>query len=740
MRRVAAWLVLACATAPLLATAMPAEPAPADCVGLVLGGGGARGAAHIGVLKVMERERIPVCRIAGTSMGAIVGGLYAAGYTTDELETLIGTLDWNDLFIDDPPREQLPMRRKDSDFRYLLNVEIGYADGKVVMPSGLVQGQKLLLLLRRLTLSTWDVHDFDVLPIPFRAVAADIGTGQRVVFDHGDLALAIRSSMSVPGAFAPLHVDGHLLVDGGMVDNVPIDVIRDMGAQRLIVIDVGSPLHDKAALTNPVAIMDQMIGALMQEKTERQIATLQPTDLLIRPELGDITASQFNRGAEAIAVGERAAEQALPRLRGYSVDAATYAVYHARQRKREFDPALIAFLDVGKAQSAVATNSVKRALDDQVGKPLDVDSLERDLGSAYGANRFQQIDYRLVQRGNQRGLEIIPAERPWSVFGKLGFQLNDDFNGRNSYLISAEITATNLNRWGAEWLNILRAGQTSGLHSEFHQPLGQSGDFYVQPMLNLQSESFPLWRDNEQLAEYRVKQRALGVGFGWSPDPRFRLSADLVWGRDRGDRLIGNPIDFQEDEQRFAGVIYDATWDSLDNIDFPTRGLRVSAEYRSYNDVGNTDVEGDVASINVDWAHAWGRYHLLLGTYLASAVDDTHAFRTAQFLGGFLNLSGFHERALFGNQSALVRAVAYRRTGDTSRLFSLPVFVGSSLELGNVWSERDAVDVGDLIFAGSLFAGVDTPLGPMFLAYGYNEEGQGSWYLTFGSLLRPSGR
>lgn len=734
-----AGLVLAAAVVatPSAAAALPAEPVPPGCVGLVLGGGGARGAAHIGVLKVMERERIPVCRIAGTSMGAIVGGLYASGYTTDELETLINTLDWAELFVDDPPREQQPMRRKDGDFRYLLDLEIGYADGKVVLPGGLVQGQKLLILLRRLTLSAWDVHDFDDLPIPFRAIAADIRNGDKIVFDHGDLALAIRSSMSVPGAFAPLRVDGRLLVDGGMVDNVPIDVVRDMGAHRLIVVDVGSPLRDEADLTNPVAIMDQMIGALMKEKTERQLATLQPDDVLIRPELGDITASQFNRGREAIEVGEAAAEQALPQLRRYSVDAASYAAYRERQRKRDFDPALIAFLDVGRGQSLAATQSVQRALHEQVGRPLDVESLERDLGSAYGANHFQQLDYRLVQRGNQRGLEIHPTERPWSVFGKMGFQLNDDFNGRNSYLISAEITATNLNRWGAEWLNIIRAGLVSGLHSEFHQPLGGSGRFYLQPSLDLQNESFPLWRDGEQLAEYRVNQRALGLAVGYSPDPRFRLSADLVWGRDRGQRLIGNPIDFQRDKQRFAGIIYNATWDSLDSIDFPTHGARISAEYRSYQDIGNADVEGDVASLSIDWAHAWGRYHLLLGTYLASAVDDTQAFRTAQFLGGFLNLSGFHERALFGNQSALLRAVAYRRTGDTSRLFSLPVFVGSSLELGNVWVNRGAVDAGDLILAGSLFAGVDTPLGPMFLAYGYNENGEGSWYLTFGSLLRP---
>lgn len=719
------------------ADAPPVEAGEPDCVGLVLGGGGARGAAHIGVLKVMEREHVPVCDIAGTSMGAIVGGLYASGYTPQELETLVGTLDWADLFVDDPPRDQQPMHRKDGDFRYLLDLEIGFNNGKVVLPGGLVQGQKLLILLRRLTLSSWNVHDFDQLPIPFRAVAADIGTGEKVVFDHGELALAIRSSMSVPGAFAPLKVDGRLLVDGGMVDNVPVDVVRAMGARRLIVVNVGSPLHEESALTNPVVIMDQMISALMKEKTERQLATLGPDDLLITPELGDLTAAQFNRGAEAIRQGELAAEAALPQIRRYAVDPARYTAYRQRQRKREFDPGLISFLDVAEGQSPAARRSVENALASNVGKPLDVDALEADLGLAYGSNHFQQLDYRLVERDGKQGIEVRSMERPWSVFGRMGFQLSDDFDGRNSYLVSAEVTATNLNRFGAEWLNIIRAGEISGLHSQFHQPLGEGSPFYLQPSLILQNEVFPLWKDGQQLAEYKVNERSLGVALAYTPDTRFRISANVVGGRDRGDRLIGSPVDFQRDTQPFAGVIYTATWDSLDNIDFPTRGLRVNASLETYRTWGGADIKDDVARLTVDWAHAWGRYHLLLGAYLASSIDDTHYFRTQQFMGGFLNLSGFHERAVFGNQSALLRSVVYRRTGDTSQLFSLPLFVGASLELGNAWLDRSLVDADDLIVAGSLFTGVDTPLGPMFLAYGYNERGEGSWYLTFGSLLRP---
>ena len=712
-----------------------AEP---PCVGLVLGGGGARGAAHVGVLKVLERERIPVCKVAGTSMGSIVGGLYAAGYTPAEMEQLIGTIDWAAMFVDDPPRRDLPMRRKDSDFRYLLDLEIGYANGRVSMPAGLVQGQKLLMLLRRLTLSTWDTHDFDDLPIPFRAVAADIVTGEKVVFGEGDLAVAIRASMSVPGAFAPVRVDEHLLVDGGMVDNVPVDVARQMGAQRLVVVDVGSPLLPESSLNSPLAIMDQMISGLMIEKTQRTLATLEPQDVYIRPELGDITAQQFNRGDEAIAVGERAAEAALPQLRALAVDESAYAAHRVRQQRRDFDPGLVKFLDMKPGRSPSAARHVERAVADNREAAFDVDRLEHNLGSAYGDGRFQQIDYSLVRREGEQGIEIRPTLKPWSAFGKFGFQLDDNFNGANNYLVSAELSFNDVNDLGAQWRNVLRLGRISGLRSEFYQPFGRTGAFYLKPSLEARSESLPLWVDGDHLAEFRVSRRQAALEAGYSPQPEWRISTEFVRGRDRGDLLIGNPNDFGGGKEDVAGLLYNATWDTLDSVNFPTRGLRVSLDYETYRPWLGGDTDGDVARLNADWARAWGRYHLLLGTRLSSALDDDSFFRAQDFLGGFLNLSGFEERAVFGNQTALARAVLYRRTGNTSRLFSLPMYIGTSLETGNAWGVSDAVDADDLIVAGSVFTGFDTPLGPMFLAYGRNEADEASWYLTFGSLLRPS--
>ena len=716
--------------------APPAQPDP-DCVGVVLGGGGARGIAHIGVLKVLERERIPVCAVSGTSMGAIVGGLYATGYDAAELEKIVGSIDWAGMFVDDPPRPDLPMERKDEDFRHLLNLEIGYKDGRLGFPVGLVRGQKLMLLLRRLTLSTWRAEDFDALPIPFRAVSADIVTGRKVVFADGDLALAIRASMSVPGAFAPVKVGDQLLVDGGMAENVPIDEMRAMGVPRLVVVDVGSKLLGAEGLTNPAVILDQMITALMTEKTERSLATLDVGDVLIRPELGDITSGQFNRTAEAVAVGERAAEAMLPQLRRYAVSAERYAALRAGQHRRDFDPGLVAFLDVEPRQTPSATRHVAWQAEEMVGRPFDVERVERSVGRAYGDGRFDTIDYRLASRDGKAGLELVPRQKPWTAFGKFGLQLDDNFNGSSSYMISAELTFHDVNRLGGKWRNLIQLGRVSGLRTEFRQPFGDGGAFFLRPALELRSESLPLMSESlEQLAEYRVVRRGASLEAGFSPVPSWRVAASLVAGKDKGQRVIGDPAAFPTQEETYAGVRVGATFDTLDSVSFPTTGLRADIEYLSLQPWGDANVEGDVARISVDWAHSWERYHLLLGGRVASALDPGVNYQSQTFLGGFLNMSGFAERALVDRQAALARAVFYRRTGDTSRVFSMPLYIGASAEAGHVWTEWSDFDRSGAILGGSVFVGFDTPLGPLFLGYGRNNTGADSWYLTFGSLLR----
>jgi NTE family protein len=242
-------------------------------IGLVLSGGGARGAAHIGVIRILDELRIPVDYITGTSMGAIVGGLYASGLSADELEDVIEGADWSVLLADRPPRAERSFRRKSDDYGYLVDFEMGVDKTGLVFPGGIVQGQNLENALKRLAFPAISINDFDKLPIPFRAVATDIVSGEAVILESGDLATAIRASMSVPGIFKPVRLDGRVLVDGGVANNLPVQIVKDMGAEVLIVVDVGFPLLPEAQLKSALDVTKQMITILINARTKGQLCT-----------------------------------------------------------------------------------------------------------------------------------------------------------------------------------------------------------------------------------------------------------------------------------------------------------------------------------------------------------------------------------------------------------------------------------------------------------------------------------
>jgi NTE family protein len=328
------------------------------------------------------------------------------------------------------------------------------------------------------------------------------------------------------------------------------------------------------------------------------------------------------------------------------------------------------------------------------------------------------------------------------VFGRFGFQLDDDFQGRSEYLVSAEITASSINRFGAEWRNTLWAGRIGGLYSEFYQPFGVGSPGYVMPYFLIRNEDAPVFDESaeQQLAEYRIKRRNVGLEGGWTPASYWLLYGALERGRDDGRLRVGDPTVFPTGREDYAMLRGGIAWDSLDDAQFPTRGSHVDLNYSIFRPVLGSDQEGNVARLVADYVPDLGgltdRYHLLLGTRLMSATDNAKFIESLSFLGGFLNLSGFAERSFFGNQAALGRAVVYRRTGRLDALFSTPFYIGASLEAGNAWRDRSDVRLDSLIFGGSAFIGLKTPLGPVFLGYGYAEGGHDAVYLTFGSLLR----
>ena len=355
--------------------------------------------AHVGVLKLLDELQLHVDAIAGTSMGAVVGGLYASGMSAREIETLLSSPEWQDAFRDRPPRQSLNFRRKEEDREFLVDLPLGIQGRQLRIPTGLLQEQKLTQLLRQATLPVAGVTQFDQLKVPFRAVATDLETGTPVVMASGDLATALRASFSAPGVFAPVERDGRLLVDGGLVENLPIDVARTMNVDVLIVVDAGFALQPRGRLNSLASVSNQALAILVRRDVERQRSTLTPRDVLIQPALGDRSSYDFRAVESAIDAGELAA------LRGAAAaHRAGEPAAPARGSGRPTDSSAAAN-DALRVVHFIATEPgserylalMHRTFGDQIGKPLDPELITHRLNVIYGTGNFEVLDYRLVQ-------------------------------------------------------------------------------------------------------------------------------------------------------------------------------------------------------------------------------------------------------------------------------------------------------------------------------------------------------
>lgn len=706
-------------------------------IGLVLSGGGARGAAHIGVLKVLENMRIPIDCIAGTSMGSIVGGLYASGMTPGEIEAVVTHVDWADALNDNIPREDRSFRRKIDDKDNLVNSKPGLGDDlKIKLPSGLRQGQRVDLLLEKLIMPVRQIKDFDDFRIPFRAVATNIATGKPVVMNSGNLALAMRASMSIPAVFATAQVNGQLLVDGGVSNNLPVDVVRGMGADIVIAIDISTPLKNRDLLKSSIAITGQLTGILTRTNTEAQIASLTDDDILIVPDLGDITNSSFDRADEAIPIGVAAAQKKHQILSKLSVSEVVYAGYTSSQQdklaKRQFTAPVIDFIRLDN-RSRLSDDVIFARLQVKKGVPLDVAQLDKDIGAIYGMELFENINYEIVEENGQTGLLVHAKERSWGPnYVQAGITLSGNQDGDNAYNIVLAYTRTAINDLNGEWRSAVKFGESQGVYTEIYQPLSYSSRYFIHPRLLYYEDTVNVYSSSsDKLSEYRVTQYgadlALGREFGtWG---EARMGVRRITGE--SERKIGQQVWPDGDFDR--GEVYaKLSVDKLDNIDFPRDGHSGFVEYARSEESLGADKGFDQIRLEANAAMSWGKNTLLAGTKIAATIDDNAPIQNRFELGGLFNLSGFNDDELSGQQMGLLRLAYMRRVNDFNLL---PTYLGMSLESGNVWENKDDMAFDDLIFAGSIFLGVDTPLGPVYIGYGMAENDHSSAYFRLGKLF-----
>lgn len=718
----------------LLAVSVPAEPvvdAERERVGLVLSGGAARGLTHIGVLKALEEQGVIIDAIAGTSMGAVVGGLYAAGYSVSELEQLATGLDWQQALSDAPPRADIPFRRKQDDRDFLVKQKLSFRDdGSLGLPLGLLQGQNLALLLEKLFARAGAVEDFDQLPIPFRAVAADIATGETVVFADGHLALAIRASMSIPAVLTPVEVDGQLLVDGGISNNIPVDIAREMGVDRVIVVDIGSPLATTESLQTVFNILNQSVALLTRRNSEAQLATLQPHDILIQPPLTGFGITDFARAEGMMDAGYRATHALQWRLAEVAQPLPAEQKLSSNTKKKTKIP-LITSVRINNS-SQVGDEVIRYYIRQPLNEPLDIDKLQKDMGTLYGLEYFDRVEYRLQPELGGNALVISATDkRTGTDYLRLGLNLSDDLRGDNAFNIGASFRMNGINRLGAEWLSRVQLGDNQELYTEFYQPLDVGSRYFVSPWLHGQVRNIRFTEDSDPIAEYRLQRVRYGfnVGRQISTNAEIRFGLGSGWGN--ADVRIGDRDlpDFSFKEGYYQ---LQYAFDSLDNVNFPRSGneLRVSALQHA-TELGS-DERYRQWLIELNKPFNRGAHTVIVGGRYARTLDATQVVTSSYQIGGAQKLSGYREDALAGQNVSIGRFIYYRQlTPVSSFSLGMPVYAGLSLERGRVWNQSNDLDSG-YINAMSVFVAVDTPIGPLNFSYGFNDDSESALYLNLG--------
>lgn len=699
---------------------------------LVLSGGGARGAAHIGVLKVLEENHIVPDLIVGTSMGSIVGGLYAAGYSPQEIEDILATIDWNEIFFDTVKRTDRPYRRKGDDSPYLIPLKLRFVNGKPSLPSGLLGGQKLELTLRDLVVHATDETDFDKLPIPYRAVAMDLGNSKAVVLDKGDLALAMRASMSIPGAFPPVVIDGRQLVDGGSAANLPVGVAQKLGATRIIAVNISTPLDTEIGRLSFLGVMNQLTAFLTAGSVDVDKEKLLQTDVLIEPDLGDITFKSFARARDAVAIGEAAARKQVDSLRALGADPERWREFEARHHLTDATSAPLAEFHLENT-SWLDDRVVKKRLHLTEGQPVDAAQLKHDLIKLSALDTFGLMSYDLdVQDGASR-LTLRTPPRPYSRASlQFGLNLRSDFQGDDAYALLIRHRVLAVNRLNGEWVNTIQIGGKSLASTEFYQPLDYGLHWFAVADALVGRTTQSLWLDGEPVADLRLNLYEASLAGGRTLGDWGEFRAGVYRGRETGDVRIGPP-NLGKGEDHLGGVRGAFSVDTRDRAVFPTHGADGTvAVDRSLESLGGDE---DATHAHLEWAHflTVGRNTFAPFASLTDNFSSGGPLSSAAVAGGAGRLSGLGDNELIGDVGGTFGLRFYHElTGLSLGPLAGRLYAGTTLEAGNVYGVDDAITWESLRYGGSVFLGAETPLGPATLGWGWTEPDRDRFYFVIG--------
>lgn len=721
----------------LLVISLVAKDRPT--IALVLSGGGARGGAHVGVLKVLEEKKIPIDMIVGTSMGSFVGGLYASGKTPQEIEKLLVTTDWKKYIRADFNRADIPMRKKEIEYRYQGKLGVGInAQNDVVLPTGVFKREPMLFKFLQETQHVDDIKDFDKLPIPYRAVATNIKNGEAVVLKSGSLAEAIYASSSIPGGFQPIKINGIDLVDGGVSDNIPIGVAKDMGADIIIAVDVSEDFDKDLDVDSYFVVMGQLVNILMRKNANKSIETLGANDILLTPDLKGFSGLDADKYAQIIQKGVEITEKSYAsKLKKLSLSDEEYQKYRKKYRKKHnYSYPIIDEIKIINP-TYISDESILRRLHVKVGDRLDIQSLRDDLMHIYNMMIFDSIEYD-IEKKDGKNILIITTKPSWDNHGEIRFALGieDDFTGHSAYSIKVGYTMFGINKYGAEWKSDFEIGRNQMAYTEFFQPLDTMQRYYVRPSLiyHKLADLIPVNRYNPNLfgnMELSTKRYggSLALGMHVTTDYEFEIGASIF-----KDNIEMETVQI-DDSFQARPIYFSIKTDDLDNLNFPKTGVKSKIVWTKEMKSFGSDYDYEQIYLELEKPFTFG-YHNITSyiKYGNTYKNDITELMGTFTLGGLFNLSGYSPYSL-NNDNMLLGVLKYRyeiKDGGFFGVLNAPLYAGFSAEIGNTWTKGDDVSYSTMKKSGALYVAADTFLGAFYFAYGLSNEGKSRVYLYLG--------
>ena len=723
------------AFAPLMVMSAEAPHVPGrPRVGLVLAGGGAKGGAHVGVLKVLEELHVPVDCIAGTSMGALIGGGYAAGIPADELEDFLVNIDWKRVVGSQGRRDLEPIEQKRSGPTYSNDFEFGVTPNGIAAPGGLINTSNVEDLLRVYVARARLETDFNKLPIPYRAVATDMVSSKMVVLAEGDLATAMRASMAIPGGFAPVVMDDMILSDGGLVRNIPIDIARNLCADQVIVVNLVEPEADPVKLQSATQLLARSMDVMIIANEELQLASLRPGDVRIDVIMGDIGTADFERVPETVPLGVDAARKMAGALGKFSVPETQYVAWRTgvtQSQKMDGKLAGVRYEGLERVNPDYLVSRQKV----QAGDPVDIVTISEEAQRISALQDFESVSYRLDGDRESPTLTWLPHEKKWGPnYLRLDLGAYASREGDQAFSLYARHVRTWVNPLGAQWLNEVQFGIETLLSSSFNQPLDAAHRFFIEPRVAFSRSMEDFFSDEERVARYEYKDLIGQLDVGMNIGRYGQLRAGYLYDErevevDIGSSILpqGKPVD--------AGMRFSAEFDSRDTSFRPTRGLAMALEYTESDESLGGDRDWERAEIGIGVAVPLRRDVLWLtvagGSDLGSDLPGDRAFS----VGGPDSFPGFEQGELRARGYWLANTSYLWKVKDLLTIRNLAFYMGVGVTAGEVRDRADGGEDGELYGASVFFTG-RTLFGPLTLGVGTTSTESWSLWLSVG---RPVG-